>query len=97
MVFYPRVIFSAASRSAQRSLTTRMVAPAVFSRMYASIPRETVESRILNIVKNFEKVDSKAVLNRSPKRKKQKQKQIERPQYLQYFYLILGLSSIQLH
>ncbi|KAG1444728.1 hypothetical protein G6F56_010176 [Rhizopus delemar] len=60
MVFYPRVIFSAASRSAQRSLTTRMVAPAVFSRMYASIPRETVESRILNIVKNFEKVSAQS-------------------------------------
>ncbi|CAO3691983.1 unnamed protein product [Rhizopus stolonifer] len=61
MVFYPRVIFSAASRSAQRSLTTRMVAPAVFSRMYASIPRETVETRILDVVKGFEKVDPNAV------------------------------------
>ncbi|EIE87514.1 hypothetical protein G6F46_000559 [Rhizopus delemar] len=61
MVFYPRVILSAASRSAQRPLMTRMVAPALMSRMYASAHGETVESRTLNILKGFDKVNPEKV------------------------------------
>lgn len=75
MVFYPRVILSAASRSAQRPLMTRMVAPALMSRMYASAHGETVESRILNILKGFDKVNPEKVthhLTISNKEKREK-------------------------
>lgn len=60
-MFYPRVLLSAAARSAQRPLMTRMAAPAVFSRLYASLSKDTIESRILEILRGFEKVDANKV------------------------------------
>ncbi|CEG71658.1 Putative Acyl carrier protein [Rhizopus microsporus] len=64
-MFYPRVLLSAAARSAQRPLMTRMAAPAVFSRLYASLPKDTIESRILEILRGFEKVDANKVTAQS--------------------------------
>ncbi|KAI9279776.1 acyl carrier protein-like protein [Sporodiniella umbellata] len=56
-MFYPRVFLTAAARSAQRPLASRVVMPSLMTRMYASASGETVESRILDIVKGFDKVD----------------------------------------
>ncbi|KAG0940765.1 hypothetical protein G6F57_014511 [Rhizopus arrhizus] len=64
MVFYPRVILSAASKSAQRPLMTRIAMPAIMSRMYGS-SSESVESRIVNILKGFDKVDPNKVTPQS--------------------------------
>ncbi|KAI8090904.1 acyl carrier protein-like protein [Gilbertella persicaria] len=56
MFLRPTAILSAASRAA--AVQRRVVAPAVFSRMYASLPKEDVQSRVLDVVKSFEKVDA---------------------------------------
>lgn len=57
MFLRPSVLLSAASRAAQRpAMMTRMVAPSAI-RMYASLPRDDVQSRVLNVVKGFDKVD----------------------------------------
>ncbi|CAO3701902.1 unnamed protein product [Rhizopus stolonifer] len=40
---------------------TRMVAPTLMTRMYASASHETVESRILDILKGFDKVNPENV------------------------------------
>ena len=60
MFLRPNAILSAASRAAATQ-RTRVVAPAVFSRMYASLPKEDVQSRVLDVVKSFEKVDAAKV------------------------------------
>lgn len=90
-MFYPRVILSATARSAQRPLMTRMVAPSLMTRMYASASHETVESRILDILKGFDKVNPENV-------------KIFLKFFFQNFQraqltscLFLGYSSIQLH
>jgi NADH dehydrogenase (ubiquinone) 1 alpha/beta subcomplex 1 len=63
MFFRPNVILTAASRVAatQRPNTTRIAAPAMFSRMYASLPKEDVQTRVLEVVKSFDKVDESKV------------------------------------
>lgn len=64
MFFRPNVILTAASRVAatQRpSLMTRVAAPAMFTRLYASLPREDVQTRVLEVVKSFDKVDGSKV------------------------------------
>ncbi|KAI8646206.1 acyl carrier protein-like protein [Parasitella parasitica] len=54
----PNVILNAASRAAsiQRPAMVRMATPSMF-RMYATLPREDVQSRVLDVVKSFDKVD----------------------------------------
>jgi NADH dehydrogenase (ubiquinone) 1 alpha/beta subcomplex 1 len=63
MFLRPNVILTAASRVAatQRPNMTRMAAPAMFSRMYASLPKEDVQTRVLEVVKSFDKVDGSKV------------------------------------
>lgn len=58
MFLRPNVILSAASRAAttQRTTMVRMAAPSMF-RMYATLPREDVQTRVLDVVKSFDKVD----------------------------------------
>lgn len=58
MFLRPNAILSAASRVAttQRTTMVRMAAPSLF-RMYATLPREDVQTRVLDVVKSFDKVD----------------------------------------
>lgn len=62
-MFRPNVILATASRvgAAQRFNMTRVAAPAVFSRMYASLPKEDVQTRVIEVVKSFDKVDGSKV------------------------------------
>jgi NADH dehydrogenase (ubiquinone) 1 alpha/beta subcomplex 1 len=61
MFLRPNVILSAAARVTVARPVTRMAAPAMFSRMYASLPKEDVQTRVLDVVKGFEKVDPSKV------------------------------------
>lgn len=61
MFLRPTVILSAAARASVARPMTRMAAPAMFSRMYASLPRDDVQTRVLDVVKGFEKVDASKV------------------------------------
>lgn len=65
-MFRPNVVLAAASKvgSVQRSHIARIGVPAVFSRLYASLPREDVQTRVIEIVKSFDKVDSSKVNKR---------------------------------
>ncbi|KAI8888107.1 acyl carrier protein [Backusella circina FSU 941] len=54
MFLRPTVLLTAAARAAQRP--TMMMAPAAI-RMYATLPRDDVQTRVLNVVKGFDKVD----------------------------------------
>jgi NADH dehydrogenase (ubiquinone) 1 alpha/beta subcomplex 1 len=58
MFLRPAVIFTVASRAAQRPIVNS--APAVFSRMY-SVPADNVQTRVLDVVKGFDKVDAAKV------------------------------------
>jgi len=65
MFLRPNVILNAASRVAttQRTNMVRMATPSML-RMYATLPREDVQSRVLDVVKSFDKVDgSKVIIN----------------------------------
>ena len=61
----PTALFNAASRAATYSVrqqTAVRAAPAVFARFYTTgLTRENVETRVLDVVKGFEKVDSSKV------------------------------------
>lgn len=61
MFLRPNVILSAAARVTVARPVTRMAVPAMFSRMYASLPKEDVQTRVLDVVKSFEKVDANKV------------------------------------
>ncbi|KAI7902103.1 acyl carrier protein-like protein [Cokeromyces recurvatus] len=63
MFLRPNVILSAASRAAttQRPSVVRLATPAIFSRMYASLPKEDVQTRVMEVVKSFDKVDPSKV------------------------------------
>lgn len=67
MFFRPAVLLNAASRAASVSTVSRQAAfratPAVLTRLYTTggVPRENVESRVLDIVKGFDKVDASKV------------------------------------
>lgn len=67
MFFRPAVLLNAASRAASVSAVSRQAAfratPAVLTRLYTTggVPRENVESRVLDIVKGFDKVDASKV------------------------------------
>lgn len=60
MFLRPTVLLNAASRVS----ATRMAAPALFSRMYATLPKEDVQTRVLDVVKGFDKVDASKVSKR---------------------------------
>ncbi|CAO0798655.1 NADH dehydrogenase 1, alpha/beta subcomplex subunit 1 NDUFAB1/ACP [Mucor lusitanicus] len=62
MFLRPNVILNAASRVAttQRTNMVRMATPSML-RMYATLPREDVQSRVLDVVKSFDKVDGSKV------------------------------------
>ncbi|KAI7851421.1 acyl carrier protein-like protein [Circinella umbellata] len=61
----PTALFNAASRAATYSVrqqTAVRAVPAVFARLYTTgLTRENVETRVLDIVKGFDKVDSSKV------------------------------------
>ncbi|GAA5817821.1 Acyl carrier protein, mitochondrial [Mucor flavus] len=57
MFLRPTVLLNAASRAT----ATRMATPALFSRMYATLPKEDVQTRVLDVVKSFDKVDGSKV------------------------------------
>ncbi|ORY89206.1 acyl carrier protein-like protein [Syncephalastrum racemosum] len=70
MFFRPAIILNAASRAAAAGTTRRAVvnasgalaAPTIFSRLYSSgLSPETIETRVLDIVKGFDKVDGSKV------------------------------------
>lgn len=63
MFLRPNAILSAATRVASTQRTRMVVAaPSVmFSRMYASLPKEDVQTRVLDVVKSFDKVDANKV------------------------------------
>ncbi|KAI8978524.1 acyl carrier protein-like protein [Pilobolus umbonatus] len=67
MYFRPTVLLSAATRAAtvQRSAVVRNAFPVIMSRFYASLPKQDVESRVLEVVKSFEKVDPTKVTSQS--------------------------------
>ncbi|KAI7874558.1 acyl carrier protein [Lichtheimia hyalospora FSU 10163] len=71
MFFRPAVLLNAASRAASVSTVSRQAAfratPAVLTRLYTTggVPRENVESRVVDIVKGFDKVDASKVTNAS--------------------------------
>ncbi|KAI8973186.1 acyl carrier protein-like protein [Mycotypha africana] len=57
MFLRPNVILNATAKAAvARNSFARMATPAMFSRMY-SVPRDDVQSRVLEVVKGFDKVD----------------------------------------
>ncbi|KAI8877195.1 acyl carrier protein [Backusella circina FSU 941] len=58
MFLRPAVILTAASRAAQRPVINS--APVIFSRMY-SVPASDVQTRVLDVVKGFDKVDASKV------------------------------------
>lgn len=62
MFLRPNVILNAASRVAttQRTNMVRMATPSML-RMYATLPRDDVQSRVLDVVKSFDKVDGSKV------------------------------------
>ena len=60
-MFRPTVLFNAASRvAAVRAPVSRTVAPAVFTRLY-SAGHASVESRVLDILRGFDKIDESKV------------------------------------
>jgi NADH dehydrogenase (ubiquinone) 1 alpha/beta subcomplex 1 len=63
MFLRPNAILSAATRvaSAQRTRMTVAAPTIMFARMYASLPKEDVQTRVLDVVKSFDKVDASKV------------------------------------
>lgn len=78
MFFRPAVLLNAASRAASVSTVSRQAAfratPAVLTRLYTTggVPRENVESRVLDIVKGFDKVDASKVRIKELEKNKQR-------------------------
>lgn len=71
-MFRPTVIFNAASRAAAvRAPVSRIVAPAALTRFYsaaAGLSQADIESRVLDILRGFDKVDGKKVQLQSMQR-----------------------------
>lgn len=72
MFFRPAILLNAASQAAATGATRRAVlntssaraVPVIFSRLYTSgLSSETIETRVLDIVKGFDKVDASKVMD----------------------------------
>lgn len=57
MFLRPTVLLNAAAKVT----ASRIATPALFSRMYATLPKEDVQTRVLDVVRSFEKVDASKV------------------------------------
>ncbi|KAI9274605.1 acyl carrier protein-like protein [Phascolomyces articulosus] len=61
-MFRPTVLLNAASRvAAVRAPVARVAAPAVFTRLYSAGHSADIESRILDILRGFDKIDESKV------------------------------------